>query len=74
MPLRQQSKSLEALTDNPHLNAEDMMFIHSLLGERNRYRAALEQIANEDYRGNRSSGAQIAYHVLRGGVPADEDA
>lgn len=37
---------------------------HDLIAERDRYRAALEEIAGEDYRGNRSQGAALAYKAL----------
>ena len=43
---------LDALTDK-------------LTAERNHYRAALERIANQDYRGNRSTESEIAWKALK---------
>ncbi len=34
--------------------------------ERDKYRVALEKIANEDYRGNRPYSATIAFEALKG--------
>ena len=37
----------------------------SLQRERDRYRVALEKIANQDYRGNRSTESEIAWKALK---------
>ena len=37
---------------------------HAIKNERDRYRDALEQISNMDYRGNRSKESEIAYRAL----------
>jgi hypothetical protein len=36
----------------------------AIVGERDAYKEALERIANQDYRGNRSAESQIAFKTL----------
>ena len=62
------SAEIDALAES----AKDwMVYAKSVEAESNRYRSALEEIAGEDYRGNRPWSATRAWQALNGNTDSD---